>query len=360
MYTRCLFCQADLGRNEAVEAFPVGRRLAYDAERGRLWVVCRACERWNLSPLEQRWEAIDTAERLYRDTRQRVATDNIGLARLGDGTELVRIGRPLRPEFAAWRYGDQFGRRRRRALTMGAGAVGAAGAVLVAGPALGLVSFGAVTQLINVANIAFSGWRARKRVAVPLDADRTLHIAAAQMAMRLIPLDAERWELEVRGIVPEGGQSRGTWWSSHWSQVQLDTQSVRLSGDQALRAAGALLPRINRTGGGAGAVRAAVALVEHTPDPAALFALMAAEQRRRFRERSWQWGDEGMVQQFGPDIRLALEMAAHEEQERRATEGELAELERAWQEAEQIAAIADDLLLPRSVTDRLRRLRGAG
>ena len=359
MYTRCLFCQSDLGRNEAIEAFPVGRRLAYDAARGRLWVVCRACERWNLSPLEQRWEAIETAERLYRDTGRRAATDNVGLARLADGTELVRIGRPLRPEFAAWRYGDQFGRRRRRALTIGAGAVGAAGAVLVAGPALGLVSFGAVTQLLNVANIAFTGWRARKTVAVPLDEDRTLRVAAPQVAMRLIPLDAERWELEVRGVAPEGDPVRGRWWS-RWYSAQVDTRAVRLSGDQALRAAGALLPRINRTGGGAGAVRAAVALVEHTPDPAALFALMAAEQRRRFRARSWQWGDEGMVQQFGPDVRLALEMAAHEEQERRALEGELAELERAWQEAEQIAAIADDLLLPTTVTDRLRRLRGAG
>jgi hypothetical protein len=39
--------------------------------------------------------------------------------------------------------------------------------------------------------------------------------------------------------------------------------------------------------------------------------------------------------------RLALEMSLHEEQERRALGGELAELERAWQEAEEIAAIAD-------------------
>jgi hypothetical protein len=70
-------------------------------------VVCRHCERWNLSPLEERWEAIEEAERLYRDTRKRVATDNIGLAKLRDGTTIVRIGEPLRPEFAAWRYGDQ-------------------------------------------------------------------------------------------------------------------------------------------------------------------------------------------------------------------------------------------------------------
>jgi hypothetical protein len=41
--------------------------------------------------------------------------------------------------------------------------------------------------------------------------------------------------------------------------------------------------------------------------------------------------------------RLALEMAANEDVERRALDGELAELEAAWREAEEIAAIADQL-----------------
>ena len=114
MYSTCLFCNQSLGSNEVVEAFPVGRRLAFDQRRGRLWVVCRKCEKWNLTPLEERWDAIESCERLFRDTRKRVSTDNIGLARLAEGLELVRIGEPQRPEFAAWRYGDQLGRRRRR------------------------------------------------------------------------------------------------------------------------------------------------------------------------------------------------------------------------------------------------------
>jgi hypothetical protein len=42
--------------------------------------------------------------------------------------------------------------------------------------------------------------------------------------------------------------------------------------------------------------------------------------------------------------RLALEMAAHEESERRALEGELLELEAAWREADEIATIADALI----------------
>src|SRR5438067_692345 len=53
MYATCLFCNNPLGSNETFETFPVGRRLAFDANKGRLWVVCRHCERWNLSPLEE-------------------------------------------------------------------------------------------------------------------------------------------------------------------------------------------------------------------------------------------------------------------------------------------------------------------
>jgi hypothetical protein len=128
MYATCLFCHTRLGANEAIEQFPVGRRLAFDAARGRLWVVCGACGRWNLSPLEERWDAIETCERLFRATRVRVTTTHIGLARLAEGCELVRIGSPLRPEFAAWRYGTRFTRRRAQART----AVAAAGIAVVA------------------------------------------------------------------------------------------------------------------------------------------------------------------------------------------------------------------------------------
>ncbi|MEP6766785.1 MAG: hypothetical protein ABJB66_20890, partial [Gemmatimonadaceae bacterium] len=85
MYASCLFCNSALGSNESIEHFPVGRRLAFDAAKGRLWVVCTTCARWNLTPLEERWESIEEAERAYRDTRKRVTTENIGLARLNDG-----------------------------------------------------------------------------------------------------------------------------------------------------------------------------------------------------------------------------------------------------------------------------------
>jgi hypothetical protein len=53
-------------------------------------------------------------------------------------------------------------------------------------------------------------------------------------------------------------------------------------------------------------------------------------------------------------------MALHEDAERRAIEGELVELERAWKDAEEIAAIADDMFLPGSVQSSLERLKGGG
>jgi hypothetical protein len=151
VYATCLHCHRPLGSNESIEAFPVGRRLAFDAAKGRPWVICPSCERWNLTPIEERWEAVEGCERLFRGQKLRAQTENVGLARLAEGTELIRIGSPLRPEFAAWRYGRVFSARlhRRTALVAGVGAAlgagayvtGAAGALLSLGPLLAVPFF---------------------------------------------------------------------------------------------------------------------------------------------------------------------------------------------------------------------------
>ena len=57
--------------------------------------------------------------------------------------------------------------------------------------------------------------------------------------------------------------------------------------------------------------------------------------------------------------RLAVEMAAHEESERRALEGELALLQQAWRNAEEIAVIADNLLLPPGIEQFIQEHRQA-
>ncbi|HET6701822.1 MAG TPA: hypothetical protein VFH14_08470, partial [Gemmatimonadaceae bacterium] len=58
-----------------------------------------------------------------------------------------------------------------------------------------------------------------------------------------------------------------------------------------------------------------------------------------------------------PERRLAFEMALHEEQERRALQGELIALEQAWRDAEEIAKISDNLLVPESDEEWLRKQR---
>src|SRR5690349_2502931 len=269
MYRTCLFCSSDLGHNEVVEHFPIGRRLAFDAAKGRLWVVCRKCERWNLTPLEERWEAIEECERAFRGTRLRVSTDQIGLARLREGLELVRIGDPQRPEMAAWRYGDQFGRRRRRKYLIAGGVVVAAATVVVAGPALGIVGAGAISPVTNLITSGSNLYRANKKIIVPAPGGRILRTRLADVDRVKIELLDDELALRVP-VVP----ARMVHWRWGWHR-----ETVTLTGEDAVRAAGALLPQLNWSGGSAEQVQRAVGIVEEAGSPAALFSRAARDQR---------------------------------------------------------------------------------
>lgn len=137
MYTHCFVCRRPLGANEAIPHLTIGRRIAFDVDRGRLWVVCARCGQWCLTPMEDRWEAIAECEALFTGAEARVSTANVGLARSGD-VELIRIGPALRDEIANWRYGPRLARRRRLArIAAGTAAVGAgiatAGAIYLIG-----------------------------------------------------------------------------------------------------------------------------------------------------------------------------------------------------------------------------------
>ena len=68
--------------------------------------------------------------------------------------------------------------------------------------------------------------------------------------------------------------------------------------------------------------------------------------------------DPAALPNLSAPVRLAVEMAVNEENERYALEGELALLELEWKEAEEIAAIADKLLVPEDVERKLRELKG--
>jgi len=85
MYRTCIFCSTDLGENEALEHFAIGVRLAFDAWQGRLWAVCGKCGRWNLAPIEERWEAVEEAEEHFRDSRLRVHSEKASWRRGSSG-----------------------------------------------------------------------------------------------------------------------------------------------------------------------------------------------------------------------------------------------------------------------------------
>ena len=343
MYRTCLFCHVDLGSNEAIEHLHIGRRLAFDAAKGRLWVVCRGCERWNLTPFEDRWEAIEECERLFRGTKLRLSTDQIGLARLHEGLELVRIGEPLRPEFAAWRYGDQFGRRRvRHSLLIGAGVVGIAGLVLA--PKLIGLSLGG-GGLYNVINPMLHMIKAKRTVArIPVGEDQ---LPVTQLQIEHTWVSAQRdqqWQLHI----PE----RKTRWSG-WTNKLKGGELVRLEGAEAHQALQRILPRVNRQGASKEQVKQAVRVLEDSPRTDDLAARLTATPDSFWKKK------QGLLQALPVELRLALEMGTHEDAERRWLAGELLELEEAWRAAEELAAIADTLGLPEEVETRLSKLQAA-
>ena len=343
MYSTCLFCHAGLGTNEVIEQFPVGRRLAFDPASGRLWVVCRRCERWNLTPLEERWEAIETCERLFSATRLRVSTDNIGLAKLREGLELVRIGSALRPEMAAWRYGDQFGRRRVKHLAVSTATIAAVGGIVVLGPATGIIAGGGwgLWQAAHALHDLYQKKRSRLTLALPDD--------RALVVLRRAHLD------HTALIRDDDGWMLGLSFQPADRSRKYEVRQYR--GEQALRLAGQVLPQINAAGASRAKVQDAVKMLEHHGDPMEFFRHEARSVTRRAPGADGNLTSAAYIANFPMEARLALEMAAHEEQERRAMEGELALLEAAWRQAEEVAKIADELLLPEAAGRKFDELR---
>lgn len=395
MYASCLFCNSALGSNECIEQFPVGRRLAFDAATGRLWVVCPKCERWNLSPLETRWEAIEEAERAFRGTRMRVSTDNIGLCRLPDGTELVRIGKPLRPEFAAWRYGDQFLTRQRRYLTRTTAAAagigvlpvlamqsqltGMLGSYLLSAP----LALGAIGVLAGGVN----AWirETRHSLSVRGAKEELLFLSPANAkAATLSPAGhAFEWQLNVPNI--EIAYSGAVARALGVKERIVGKRMTYLRDADAKRVLATILPHVNMFGGGKADVQGAVELLDDAPsvhyllhqasitenhwqrrieraahwEPSDSFARMRAtrgERVKTFRVRSTRVSEIALGS-LSASMRLALEMSVHEDDERKAMQGELAELERRWRDAEVIAKIADEMLTPEKVKVQLEEMR---
>jgi hypothetical protein len=326
MYHSCIYCSADLGSNDALEAFPVGRSVAYDGERGRLWAVCTGCARWNLAPIEERWEAIEAAERLFRDTRTRVQGEHVGLARLRDGTRLVRVGRAPAGELAVWRYGAGLLRRRTRYRMMRAlGLVGHGGAFTA-----GLLVDGRLQEI-------FSHPVAYLRLLFTASFPLARVSAEESGGVADVVLPQRSFYGAVLSRTDDGGLRL---WLPRAPQVRtetsddaplLSTRDLVLHGDAARRVLTRGMVHVNGAGAGRDLLQRALDSLAAVDSPAEYVTRLAGENVRFGGLR------------HAPVHYLALEMALHEETERRAMEGELAALEEMWRQAEEIAAIADRL-----------------
>lgn len=370
MYRHCIFCLSGLGGNDALESFPVGSRIAFDAWKGRLWAVCPKCMRWNLAPIEERWEPVEEAEKRFRDARLRVHSENIGLAKLPDGTRLIRVGEALPGELAAWRYGAELLRRRRRGLIVG----GALGVGLVAYGGLAIAGvLGGAAGLINLVNLGVQ-YRASRKV---------VHRLAAEESPTGAPLELRRYQLGGARIAPVPGDDDV---ALHLPRafdpaperradgrvVWAPPEPLVLTGPAARRVIARAMVHVNARGasksrldealriigdaGGAEPFLRGVAGREPSLGLPALIDFRATASLRRFRgalrgelvpalpTEVWpgRAARDPKARMSRPEA-LAFEMALQEEAERRALEGELAQLEAAWREADEIADIADRL-----------------
>ncbi len=331
MYRSCIFCSAPLGSNESIERFPVGQSLAFDAARGRLWAVCPACARWNLAPIEERWEAMEDAERLFRDTRLRVQRENVGLARLRDGTRLVRIGDALPVERAVWRYGGGLAEHPwlRAVRDAGEAVLQDLGTIPLVGRMLEEVARGSARSVRGA---------------------RVVHrVGGGRWHGGLL---IRRWHLETATLAPDGkggvemqfpyglrahpeGEATG--------RIRHAPVTLAFGGEEGRILLAKAVTLVNRARTPQPQVLDAVGLLEGFPSPTEFVGWVAQERLPLSKGgfvRLDRLHDTAVLNRRGA---LALEMAVHGEQERRAMEGELAMLQAMWRDAEEIAAIADRL-----------------
>src|SRR5437867_3766150 len=164
MYRTCAFCNGKLDGDGGPSGLGVGRRLAFDEWKSRLWVICPKCSRWNLAPLDDRLERIEGLARAAHEGRVAAATEQVALIRW-QRYEFVRVGKPPRLEFATWRYGERLRARRREQLKfvvpVTVAAVGLAVAVnLAAGGSVGVF----VWNMPNIAQAMYRGMVGRRRI----------------------------------------------------------------------------------------------------------------------------------------------------------------------------------------------------
>lgn len=318
MYRHCIFCTAALGENQTLERFSVGAQVAFDPEKGRLWCICVRCRRWNLAPIEERWEAVEDAEQSFRSTSLRAHHENIGIARLPGGMLLVRVGLAPPGELAAWRYGTELQRRRRQH---------------------------GIRQAVNVVSAMTLGvW-----LPSTYTEGRRVVLAGKEKPLRLAQLAGAEFKRGPDGIRFDL-QARERWFGS--------VPRVSLGAGEAEAVLGRVLTAVNHRGADSNLLEVALGKLAQAGTAARYLHRLGgtdAEPAEGWSLELRRWKDSWCLAKAGKKgsyeystvveepLTVAMEMALQEELEREALAGHLAQLKHAWREAEEIAAIADAL-----------------
>jgi hypothetical protein len=325
MFTTCGFCAGSLGGDGGASGLGVGRRFAYDAHRSRAWVICQRCARWNLTPFDSRETVIGAIETMADSGRVAATSEHVALVRVGS-YDVVRVGQPRRPEYATWRYGERVKARERERLKF----IIPATAVAIGG----MVAF----------NFAVGGGMAYMLGQVPGMADSLYtNIVGNRKVPNIEPPVCERCSQPMVLRAKHLQHARLTHTNHADLALLLSCPSCKVYGaqiegpeaEQALRAG---LTFVNLKKGKRVKRKAeeAAGYVDRHGGP---------EQFIRLTTRI----EKPVGSLVGAEA-LALEMAVDEQ-------AELRELERQWQQAEEIANIADGLLMEPQVEDRLKRLK---
>jgi hypothetical protein len=330
MFQRCIFCHAGMATNEVVERFPVGRRIAFDPGRGRLWAVCNECRRWNLAPIEERWEALEDLEKVTRDRGRLLSrTDNIALIRAGD-VDIVRVGRDTRlVEEAWWRYGKELKERRSRHRKVNYIELGAL--LLMSATMGGAYWFyggNMANEFLRWRQFGSTAWRGR--LACPQCGHITTELPfKATKRLHLVDSPDEGMGLQMRCPKCRSGGD---------GHLQLGG----LDGQHLLRRT---LAWHHFSGASEKRVREATSVIDNVGSATEFARRLAASEVSVDSLRS----------KSNRTDAIALEIALNDDVERRLLELELHELEARWQEEEELASIVDGELTPLPVSEKLRR-----
>jgi hypothetical protein len=296
-----------------------------------------------------------------------MSTDNVGLARFRGEFELVRVGPALLPEIASWRYGTRLARFEPEVDHQPGLFI--RGARLIARATAGaLVGYAHAVGFSDDAVLRMRTFR-RGRGVLLRTSDEFGH-PSSFATLTSVP---RNW------CVP-----RKTHRGSSSSTTTAASRRSRVTG--AARRRARCSRRLNVGVATHAEVSHAIAKLDEAGDPEGYFTRVASlamrtswgrfpdappeqqEVHGSFSERLalqlanrsfWGRGGTGSDEQTPlfrlPAVdRLALEMAANEDIERRALLGELELLHAAWKDAEEIAAIADEMFTD-DVLDEFKR-----